>query len=163
MATNLATDYALARSVAGILVALTDGATPTPSPLLAAVVLGNAGTDWQRATAYPYALVAPESAERERGNVSRAVRVTLCIRAPDFAQKPAPVDGDTTGRLLAVGAWPELTSLVDAVSDALETATATSAPVESVSVSYATEAQAPAQSAELIVNFADPQAYGDAL
>lgn len=77
----LTTDFACAERVALALL---------PVPGLAAVLLGGVGDDWQRPPAYPYAVVAPESAEQPRGGVTRTIRVRLVVRAADAASKPDP-------------------------------------------------------------------------
>lgn len=148
----LAPDYDLARRVAEIL---------APLPQLEAVYLGGAGTDWLRAPAYPYALVQPASADQSRGEVSRSVRVLLALRAPDYAQKPAP--DPATQKLYTVGAGAELSALVAAATDALVAAAETGAPISSISTAYDTEPQAPVETAELTVALDDAQAFGDAL
>lgn len=155
-AAPLISDYQLAERVALALL---------PVPGLAAVLLGGVGDDWQRAPVYPYAVVAPESAEQPRGGVTRTIRVRLVVRAADAASKPDPqtVAGAaaTDATLLRVGAGPELDALVQAARDALSAAPL-GAPLESIATEYDEDAQFPVQSATLSISLADAQAFGDA-
>lgn len=82
-----------------------------------------------------------------------------------WALAVVPVGGTVATRtplaLLRVGAGPALDALVQAARDALSAA-ALGAPLESIATSYDPDPQFPVPSAELLVAFADPQAYGDA-
>lgn len=81
-----------------------------------------------------------------------------------WALAVVPVGGTVATRtplaLLRVGAGPALDELVQAARDALSAADL-GAPLESIATSYDPDPQLPVQSAELLVAFADPQAYGD--
>lgn len=153
----LAPDYAITQAVAETIAAIE---TAPDAPIFAAVFVGGIGTDWQAAPAYPYAVVAPSAQDRERGNTTRAIRIRIVARSADFAAKPAPMPGDETGRVFAVGALAQLSALVEAVSDALAEAHV-GAPVESISTSYDTEPQAPVETAEITLSLSDAQAFGD--
>lgn len=153
----LVPDYAIARAVAETIAAIE---TAPDAPMFAAVFVGGIGTDWQAAPANPYAVVAPSAQDRERGGTTRAVRVRIAVRGEDFAAKPATMPGDETGRVFAVGALPQLSALVEAVSDALAHADL-GAPVESISAAYDTEPQSPVETAEITLSLSDAQAFGD--
>lgn len=151
MPAPLATDYALARNAAAALA--------TGDLGLAAVFVGGVGDDWLRTPVYPYAAVAPSEAQNERGGVTRTVHVRLAVRADAAASKPAPTD---TPNLFVVGAGEALSALVAAARDALTEAQNLGALLESIGTAYDNESLAPVAAATLTLNFADPQAYGDA-
>lgn len=92
------------------------------------------------------------------------VLATMAGSWAPWALAIVPVGGTVATRtplaLLRVGAGPALDALVQAARDALSAA-ALGAPLESIATSYDPDPQFPVQSAELLVAFADPQAYGD--
>lgn len=156
-AAPLVPDYAIARAVAAT---IADIVTAQGAPVFAAVFVGGVGTDWQAPPVYPYAVVGPQNANMERGGTTRDIRVRVAVRGEDYAAKPEPMLGDETGRVFAVGALPQLSALVEAVSDALSHAPL-GAPVESISTAYDTEPQAPVETAEITLSLSDEQAFGD--
>lgn len=154
MPTILSADLQLAYRVADALAAL-------EFPRFAAVFIGGVGTDWERAPAFPFAVVRVESAEQPRGGVTRTVRVRIVTRV-DGADAPAkPLAIDAAGRVLLLTGFDEIANVVQPIRDALSRADL-GAPLESIGTEYDAESQFPAQAADLALVFADAQAFGDA-
>lgn len=112
MPAEIATDYQLSERVALALM---------PLPGLAAVLLGGVGDDWLRAPVYPYAVVAPESAEQPRGGVTRTIRVRLAVRAADAASKPDPLAASYSDWTFAAGLLEAARANLSATIPALAT------------------------------------------
>ena len=153
MPAEIAPDIQLAYAVANVLAADATG--------LRAVCVGGVGTDWERAVAYPYAVVRVESAEQPRGSVTRTVRVRIVSRVDDAVApaKPTPV-GNPGTRVLTLIGYDTLGYMVQPIRDALSAANC-GAPLESIATEYDAESQFPVQTADLVLAFADAQAYGD--
>lgn len=154
MPAEIAPDITLAYAVANTLAADALG--------LRAVFVGGVGTDWERTAAYPYAVVRVESAEQPRGNATRTVRVRIASRVDDASAsaKPVPV-GDPGTRVLTLIGYDTLGYMVQPIRDALSAADL-GAPLESIATEYDAESQFPVQTADLVLSFADAQAFGDA-
>ena len=150
----ISADLQLAYRVADALAAL-------GFPRFAAVFIGGVGTDWERAPAYPFAVVRVESAEQPRGGATRTVRVRIVTRV-DGADAPAkPLAIDAAGRVLLLAGYDEIANIVQPIRDALSAADL-GAPLESIATEYDEGEQYPVQSATIALTFADAQAFGDA-
>lgn len=153
MSAELTPDYNLAALVADAIAAV--------EPQLAAVFIGGVGTDWERAPAYPFAVVRVESAEQPRGGVTRTVRVRLVSRVEGAAAPAKPVPLGVGGRVYLLVGADEVATLAERVRNALFGADL-GAPLESIATEYDADSQFPVQTADLALVFADAQAFGDA-
>ncbi len=112
----------------------------------------------------PVAGGEPPTEDGEFGDAIVAGNVATLYNAIPWVYSVVPRGGTVATRtplvLLRVGAGPALDALVQAARDALSDADL-GAPLESIATTYDPEPQYPVQSAELLVAFADPQAYGD--